>query len=197
MLLYHLRMRHYSPFDQVIRRIDKIFNPFPSEEAYSASLMRVNHSGEVCAQALYEGQALLAQDKNLENKLNEAAIEEQQHLAWCAKRLEELNDRPSLLNPLWSWCAFGIGMGAALLGDKISLGFLAETEFQVTRHLEKHLNKLPSWDIKSREIILKMRADELRHAHTALNSGGIRLPLPIRWLMSATAKVMTTTARFI
>lgn len=190
-------MRHYSWFDQVISKVDSIINPFRTEEAYVASLMRVNHAGEICAQALYEGQALFAREKSLENKLKESAIEEEVHLKWCADRLTELNDRPSRLTPLWSWGAFGIGVAAALLGDKVSLGFLAETEFQVTHHLEKHLNKLPAWDTKSREILLKMREDELRHAHTALNAGGVRLPLPVRVLMAATAKIMTTTARFI
>lgn len=190
-------MRHYRWFDQIIRGLDKKINPFKTSEAYSASLMRVNHSGEVCAQALYKGQALVAKNAELAADLNQAALEEQEHLNCCAERIQELQGRTSFLNPLWAAGAYGIGVMAGLCGDKISLGFLAETEFQVTQHLEGHINKLPPEDNRSREILSKMREDELRHATTAISAGGIKLPLVVRGLMAATAKIMTVTARYI
>lgn len=159
--------------------------------------MRVNHSGEVCAQALYEGQAYMSRDPALVAELKKAAMEEQEHLQYCATRIEELKGRTSYLNPIWAAGAYGIGMVAGLCGDKISLGFLAETEYQVVRHLEEHITKLAPEDDKSRAILLKMREDELRHATTALASGGIRLPRMIRHLMAMTAKIMTVTAKYI
>ncbi len=198
-------MRHYRWFDQVILKLDKVINSFNNEKtyaannkkAYAAALMRVNHSGEVCAQALYEGQAHMSRDQNLVEELTKAALEEQEHLEMCAHRIEELQGRTSYLNPLWSAGSYAIGMIAGLCGDKISLGFLAETEYQVVRHLEKHIALLPPNDEKSRSILLKMREDELRHATTALSSGGIRLPWLIRGCMAATAKIMTVTAKYI
>lgn len=186
-------MRHYSLVDQVISRIDGILTGSPS----SLSLMRVNHSGEICAQALYHGQALVARNAELEKKLKEAAEEEQAHLEWCEKRIVDLGGKPSLLNPLWSVGSFGIGMLAGLLGDKQSLGFIAETEHQVTAHLDKHLALLPEDDHKSREILLKMREDECRHATNAIESGGVSLPLWVRGVMAITAKVMTVTSKYI
>jgi ubiquinone biosynthesis monooxygenase Coq7 len=190
-------MRHYSRFDQVILGIDKLFNPFNSNDSYSAALMRVNHSGEVCAQALYEGQALVAKDPELATELKTAALEEQEHLLYCERRIAELEGRTSYLNPLWAAGSYGIGMLAGLCGDKISLGFLAETEYQVVRHLEEHMNLLPDEDLKSREILSKMRDDELRHATNALDSGGIRLPRIVKLCMTCTAKIMTFTAKYI
>jgi 3-demethoxyubiquinol 3-hydroxylase len=163
----------------------------------SLSLMRVNHSGEICAQALYHGQALMARDPELETRLKEAAEEEQSHLDWCEKRILALGGKTSLLNPFWTMGSFGIGAIAGLLGDKISLGFIAETEHQVTAHIDKHLELLPKEDQESREILLKMREDECRHATNAIENGGVPLPFWARSLMAATAKVMTITARYI
>lgn len=163
----------------------------------SAALMRVNHSGEVCAQALYLGQAFVARDKKLAAQLYEAAKEEQIHLKWCKDRLTELNAKPSFFNPVWAWGSFGIGILAGLAGDKISLGFLAETENQVSAHLEKHLNKIAPDDTKSIAILKQMQEDEKRHETEAIALGGVALPKPICKLMALCSKVMTTTARYI
>jgi ubiquinone biosynthesis monooxygenase Coq7 len=168
-----------------------------SDQATSAALMRVNHSGEVCAQALYLGQAWVARDKKLAKQLYEAAEEEQTHLKWCKHRLTELNAKSSFLNPAWALGSFGIGVLAGLAGDKISLGFLAETENQVTNHLEKHLNKISPHDIKSIAILKQMQEDEKRHASHAVALGGTALPKPICKLMALCSKVMTTAARYI
>lgn len=192
-----LSMRHYQWFDQVITRLDKVLNPFQSKEAYSAALMRVNHSGEVCAQALYKGQALMSQNPRLAEELKQAAIEEQEHLQYCANRIEELQGRTSYLNPLFAAGSYGIGVLAGLCGDKISLGFLAETEYQVVKHLEEHIDLLPKTDEKSKNLLLKMREDELRHATIAESSGGVRLPWIIRKWMALTAKFMTISAKYI
>jgi ubiquinone biosynthesis monooxygenase Coq7 len=159
--------------------------------------MRVNHVGEVCAQALYSAQALATADPALRLQFEHAAGEETDHLAWTAERLAELGARPSLLNPLWYAGAFGIGLLAARAGDATSLGFLIETERQVERHLEGHLERLPAGDQESRAIVAQMKDDEATHAMAAEQAGGTRLPAPFRWAMRAAAKVMTTTAHYV
>lgn len=159
--------------------------------------MRVNHVGEVCAQALYSAQALVTRDEALRRQFETAAREETDHLAWTQQRLDELGARPSLLNPLWYAGAFAIGLLAGRSGDARSLGFLVETERQVERHLESHLDRLPAADHASRAIVDKMKQDEARHADQAETSGAAALPAPVRWAMRAAAKVMTTTAHRI
>lgn len=165
-----------------------------SDRAQSGPLMRINHVGEVCAQALYQAQALTARDPELQQRMQQAAREELDHLAWTAERLQELGDRPSLLNPLWYAGSFGIGLLAGRLGDARSLGFVIETERQVEQHLAGHLDRLPAADERSRAIVERMRDDERRHADGAVEAGGLPLPAPARWLMRAAARVMTTTA---
>jgi len=160
----------------------------------SGALMRVNHVGEVCAQALYQAQALTARSDELEREMSQAAREETDHLAWTRQRLAELGDRPSLLNPLWYAGAFGIGLLAGRLGDPVSLGFVVETERQVEAHLAGHLSRLPAADARSRAIVEAMKDDEARHADHALAAGGVALPAPVRWLMRGAAKVMTVAA---
>jgi ubiquinone biosynthesis monooxygenase Coq7 len=159
--------------------------------------MRINHVGEVCAQALYSAQALATADPALRRQFERAAGEETDHLAWTAERLAELGARQSLLNPLWYAGAFGIGLLAARAGDATSLGFLIETERQVERHLEGHLERLPAGDLESRAIVAQMKDDEATHAIAAEQAGGTRLPAPLRWAMRAAAKVMTTTAHYV
>lgn len=159
--------------------------------------MRVNHAGEVCAQALYQGQALTARNTDVRAKLERAAQEENDHLAWTAERLGELGARPSYLNPLWYTGSLAIGAIAGMIGDRWSLGFLAETEHQVVEHLEGHLTRLPAEDRRSRALVEQMREDEGRHATTALEAGASELPLPARRIMRLVAKVMTTTAYWI
>jgi ubiquinone biosynthesis monooxygenase Coq7 len=165
--------------------------------AESGALMRVNHVGEVCAQALYQAQALTARSDALRAQMEVAAREEIDHLAWTQQRLDELGSRPSLLNPLWYAGAFGIGLLAGRLGDRVSLGFVVETERQVEEHLAGHMERLPAADRRSRAVVDQMKADERRHADHALNAGGIELPLPARWAMRAAARVMTVTAHRI
>lgn len=165
-----------------------------AQRALAAALMRVNHSGEICAQALYQGQALTARDSGARAALEAAAQEETEHLAWTERRIAELGGRKSLLNPLWYAGSFAIGAAAGALGDKWSLGFLAETERQVERHLEGHLARLPEADRKSRAIVEQMCADEARHGKTARQHGGVELPVPVRAAMQASSKVMTGTA---
>lgn len=167
------------------------------ERRLSGALMRVNHVGEVCAQALYTAQALSTSDPVLKRQLQAAAQEETDHLAWTAERLEELGDRPSLLNPLWYAGAFALGLVAGRLGDHRSLGFVVETERQVERHLQGHLERLPAGDHASRAIVAQMKDDEAAHAQQALAAGAIELPQPAKALMGAAARVMTTTAHFI
>jgi ubiquinone biosynthesis monooxygenase Coq7 len=170
-------------------------SPLPEAERREvAGLMRVNHAGEVSAQGLYHGQALVAGTPKLRGLLLDAAREETDHLAWCEARLRELGDRPSRLGPLWYAGSFGIGVAAGLLGDRASLGFVAETEAQVEAHLDSHLERLPAQDARSRAILEQMRADEITHGRTALESGGAALPAPVRRLMQATARVMTSAA---
>jgi 3-demethoxyubiquinol 3-hydroxylase len=169
-----------------------------AERREAAALMRVNHVGEVCAQALYTGQALACQDPALRAKLAEASREETDHLAWTQQRLNELNDRPSLLNPLWYAGAFAIGYAAGKLGgDRVSLGFVVETERQVEAHLQSHMNRLPAADSASRAIVAQMKADEIAHAQMAQKAGAVELPAPVKGLMQAAAKVMTTVAHRI
>ncbi len=163
----------------------------------AGALMRVNHVGEVCAQALYQAQALTASSNTLQQEMAQAAREETDHLAWTQQRLAELGDRASLLNPLWYAGAFGIGLLAGRLGDRVSLGFVVETERQVEAHLAGHLSRLPVADERSRAIVEAMKEDERRHADHALAAGGMPLPAPVRWLMRGAAKVMTVTAHRI
>ncbi|MBK9136318.1 MAG: 2-polyprenyl-3-methyl-6-methoxy-1,4-benzoquinone monooxygenase [Betaproteobacteria bacterium] len=163
----------------------------------AGALMRVNHVGEVCAQALYQAQALTARSETLRRQMQQAARDETDHLAWTEQRLRELGDRPSLLNPLWYAGAFGIGLVAGRLGESASLGFVVETEQQVEQHLAGHLERLPATDHRSRAIVAQMKDDEGRHAQDALAAGATPLPLPVRGLMRAAAKVMTTTAHYV
>ena len=211
--------RHYTPADTLLINFDQALrtvfgqpkttgrpNPAvnasladlqPSEQREAARLMRVNHTGEVCAQALYQGQALTAQLDAVRDRMDQAAIEENDHLAWCETRLKELDSHPSALNPLFYAGAFTIGALAGKAGDRWSLGFVAETEHQVVDHLNAHLRRLPEHDQASRAILEQMKEDEARHATHALAAGGARLPLPIRMLMKGVAKVMTGTTYWI
>ena len=169
-----------------------------AEMAHSAALMRVNHVGEVCAQALYTGQALACKDPALRAKLDAACREETDHLAWTQERLEQLNSRPSLLNPLWYVGAFVIGYGAGKLGgDKLSLGFVVETENQVEAHLAEHMSQLPANDLASKAIVAQMKTDEAAHARMAQKAGAVALPEPVKRIMGAAAKVMTTVSHRI
>lgn len=165
----------------------------PAEQQQAARLMRVNHTGEVCAQALYQGQALTARRQSLRKRLEQAAAEENDHLVWCSARIKELGSHTSALNPLFYVGSFIIGACNGTVGDRWNLGFLAETERQVVRHLESHLERLPVQDGKSRAILEAMKADESQHATQALAAGGTRLPAPVRLLMKAASKVMTNT----
>lgn len=165
-----------------------------AERRHAAGLMRVNHVGEVCAQALYRGQALLARNQASRAHLLQAAAEEMDHLAWTGERLTELQARSSLLNPLWYAGAFALGVAAAARGDATSLGFVVETERQVEAHLADHLDKLPATDARSRAIVARMKDDEARHRHDAEQAGAVRLPVPVQQAMRLVAKVMTTTA---
>lgn len=209
--------RRYSLLDRVLNEADKLLRhsasasaaarrDYPAadlppddalssnERRHAAGLMRVNHAGEVAAQALYQGQALTARLENVRSTMEEAAAEEQDHLAWCETRLRELGSQPSLLNPLWYSGSFAIGALAGLAGDRWSLGFLAETEQQVVDHLDKHLGELPEGDGRSREIVRQMRDDEAHHRDTAKEAGGAHLPAPIQSLMRAVSGIMTRTA---
>ena len=167
------------------------------ERSHAAALMRVNHVGEICAQALYTAQALATRDDRLRGHFEQSAREETDHLAWTLGRIEELGSRPSLLNPLWYAGAFGLGLVAGRFGDPISLGFVVETERQVETHLQTHLDRLPPADHASRAIVAQMKADESAHAQAAQQRGAAELPAPVKLLMKAAAKVMTTTAHYI
>jgi ubiquinone biosynthesis monooxygenase Coq7 len=169
----------------------------PQERQYAGALMRVNHVGEVCAQALYTAQALATPNPALRAQYEAAAREETDHLAWTSARLQELGDRPSLLNPLWYAGAFALGLFAGRMGDRVSLGFVVETERQVEAHLQGHLERLPAPDHASRAIVAQMKADEAGHATEAMGAGAAELPAPAKSLMRAAAKVMTTTAHYI
>lgn len=168
-----------------------------SERALSGALMRVNHVGEICAQALYTAQALATESAALRAHYEQAAHEEGDHLAWTRRRLEQLGASPSVLNPIWYAGAFGLGLIAGRLGDPISLGFVVETERQVEAHLQNHLERLPANDLASRAIVRQMKDEEAQHADEALHAGAQALPAPARALMKAAAKVMTTTAHYI
>lgn len=165
-----------------------------SEKQHAAALMRVNHSGEVCAQALYQGQALTARLPDVRAEMEHAAMEEIDHLVWCQQRIDELGSHTSYLNPVWYGLSFMIGAGAGLISDKVSLGFVAATENQVCRHLQDHLTRLPLQDLKSRAVIEQMLEDEARHAETALSAGGYRFPFPVRQAMTLVSKAMTATS---
>lgn len=199
-----------TEFDRGLRSIagvSRMNRPVPSapaapemtlaERAHSAGLMRVNHVGEICAQALYQAQKLATHSPALKEAFEHAAREEEDHLAWTSQRLRELDSRPSLLNPLWYSGALAIGFAAGSLGDKASLGFMAETERQVERHLEGHLKALPEADLESRAIVEQMKADEREHGKAAADAGGAQVPRPIRALMRAASKVMTHTAYYV
>jgi len=168
-----------------------------TEKKHAASLMRINHTGEVCAQALYSGQATVAKSKQIKQELQHCADEETDHLFWCQQRVRELNSHVSYLNPLWFGGSFMLGVAAGLAGDKWNLGFLAETEYQVEAHLARHLDKLPTADEKSRKIVEQMREDELQHAKTAEKYGAAELPGPLKNLMKMVSKIMTTTVYHI
>lgn len=208
--------RHLSRFDRAIVEIERALGtsldakpeaqrPSPAvgiaeadldeaQRRHAAGLMRVNHTGEVCAQALYSGQAAVARDDATRARLLHAAAEETDHLAWCGERLDALASRPSLLNPLWYVGSFAIGAVAALVGDKVSLGFVVETECQVEAHLGEHLEKLPEADAASRAVVVQMQMDEARHGQMAKEAGGIELPAPIPALMAFASKVMKAVA---
>jgi 3-demethoxyubiquinol 3-hydroxylase len=159
--------------------------------SHAAGLMRVNHAGEICAQALYHGQALTARDPAVRRVLLQAAAEEADHLAWCEERLDELDSGPSLLNPAFYAASYAMGAVTGLLGDRVSLGFVEATEDQVCRHLEEHLDRLPAADNRSREIITRMRDDEARHGAEALARGGAAFPAPVKAMMRLLSRVMT------
>lgn len=165
-----------------------------AEKRHAAGLMRVNHSGEVCAQALYQGQALTARNPEAARALLEASDEETEHLAWCERRLHDLGSHKSFLNPLWYAGSFALGAVAGALGDKWNLGFLAETERQVEGHLDGHLSSLPERDAKSRAVVEQMKADEIKHAETAIAHGGAELPEPVKQAMRLTSKILTFAA---
>ncbi|MGQ9831050.1 MAG: 2-polyprenyl-3-methyl-6-methoxy-1,4-benzoquinone monooxygenase [Thermochromatium sp.] len=167
------------------------------QRQHVARLMRINHTGEVCAQALYQGQALTARRPETRQRLERSAQEENDHLAWCEERLEELGERKSLLNPLWYAGSFALGALAGLAGDTWSLGFVVETERQVEDHLDDHLAQIPAQDAKSRAILEQMKADEIRHAQIARSAGGVDLPAPIRQAMRLASRVMTRTAYWV
>ena len=197
-----------AEFDRALRAIAGVANaarPSPAEEqpeaelepqarSHAAALMRVNHVGEVCAQALYQGQALTARNPRIKSALQQAAREEQDHLAWSAERIRELGGRPSMLNPLWYAGSFSIGALAGFLGDRWNLAFLAETERQVEDHLTGHLEALPGNDERTRAVVAAMRADEAKHGSTARGLGGEELPAPVKAAMRFASKIMTTIA---
>ncbi|MBS0543872.1 MAG: 2-polyprenyl-3-methyl-6-methoxy-1,4-benzoquinone monooxygenase [Proteobacteria bacterium] len=167
------------------------------ERRHAAALMRVNHVGEICAQALYQGQALMSRDPAIRESLQQASDEETEHLAWTERRIAELGGRKSLLNPLWYGGALAVGMVAGRFGDRWNLGFLAETERQVEAHLKGHLESLPAQDRKSRAIVEQMKADEVEHAETALRLGAQELPAPVKGVMKLAARVMTRTTYWV
>lgn len=168
-----------------------------AEKRHAAALMRINHCGEICAQALYQGQALTSRNAATRQTMEHAAWQETEHLNWTEKRIEELGGRKSLLNPLWYAGSLAIGVAAGVLGDDWNLGFLEETERQVEGHLDSHLASLPAADARSREIVTQMKADEVEHAETAAALGARQLPLPVKLAMKAMSKVMTSTAYYV
>jgi ubiquinone biosynthesis monooxygenase Coq7 len=180
----------YPQSDQEITLSEK-------EKKETIGMMRINHVGEICAQALYQAQAFSTKDANKQRLFRQAAQEENDHLAWTQDRLTELGGKPSLLNPFWYGASFVLGLAAGKMGEKVSLGFMAETEKQVERHLNSHLDRLSPQDHRSRAILEQMRQDEIEHGQTALQHGGSPLPLPVRLTMSGMSKVMTTLAKHI
>lgn len=210
-------MRDFDVLDRVILGLDEVLRtvcgtttavaerPYPAEGVdtpalgepdrhLAAGLMRVDHAGEIAAQALYRGQEWVGRSESVRSAMRRAAAEESDHLAWCERRLMELGGRPSLLNPIWYLGSFCIGAVAGLFGDRWSLGFVAETERQVVEHLDTHLRRLPPEDARSRAVLAQMKDDEGRHATVAIESGGRRLPPPLQALMALCSRVMTTTA---
>ncbi len=207
--------RHYSPIDRLLLQADTAMRtllPFSGQPSrpspglvqadtklsdedarHVAGLMRINHTGEVCAQALYQGQALTAKLPQVRKAMEHAALEEIDHLAWCEQRIRQLGSHTSVLNPMFYGMSFGIGAVAGLVSDRVSLGFVAATEDQVGKHLNEHLQQLPPEDAKSRAILEQMQADEAAHAESALGAGGYRFPAPVKFGMSLLAKVMTKT----
>jgi 3-demethoxyubiquinol 3-hydroxylase len=212
-------MRHPTPADKFIKGLDAalrtvsgavaqphrpspaLHSPEPAlsqaQRQQAARLMRVNHCGEVCAQALYHGQALTSGNAATVNAMQQAASEEADHLAWCQSRLKELDSHVSYLNPFWYAASFGMGALTGLLGDKINLGFVAATEEEVCKHLDRHLAQLPAEDVKSREILTQMRADEQHHRETALAAGGASFPAPIKTIMQNISALMTRSTYWI
>lgn len=213
-----MNQRHYTAFDRLLMNLQKraerlqppeaAARPMPgsrivdrelnaAERHQAAALMRVNHAGEIAAQALYEGQALTARNRTVREQLMRAAAEEQDHLSWCAQRIRELGEQPSRLAGLWYAGSYAIGAAAGLLGDRVNLGFVAETEKQVVEHLDNHLGRLPERDAKSRAILEQMKADETRHGQSAKDAGGSELPPPVQRLMKFASKLMTKTAYWV
>ena len=212
-------MRRYSLADALIGHVDQVLktltpntapalrsNPAQNTPAIAlddsqkkvvAGLMHVNHTGEVCAQALYHGQALTAKLPTVREEMQRAALEEQDHLAWCEDRLKELNSHMSVLNPLWYGLSFGIGAAAGIAGDKWSLGFVAETEKQVCKHLQSHMAQIPADDARSHAILTQMHQDEEHHRQQALDAGGVELPQPVKDMMGIVSKVMTKTSFYV
>ena len=168
-----------------------------SERKHAAALMRVNHTGEVCAQALYQGQALTAKLPQVRKNMEHAAGEEIDHLVWCQERIDALDSHASYLNPIWYGLSFAIGAGAGLVSDKVSLGFVAATEDQVCKHLQSHLEQLPVNDLRSRAVVEQMLEDEARHADMALSAGGYNFPTPVKGIMTIASKAMTQTSYYI
>ena len=211
-----MQQRSLTPLDRILAGVNNALRtvstpagrparPYPADDvddaeldekqrAHAAGLMRVNHSGEVAAQGLYQGHAAVARDPSIEAQMQRAASEEFDHLAWCEERLAELGESPSRLSPLWYAGAFAIGAASGALGDRWSLGFIAETERQVCEHLENHFERLPEKDARSRAILERMHAEEAEHGENAIEAGAAELPEPVRDLMKLTARIMTRTA---
>ena len=211
--------RHYSTTDSLLLNLDQALRtlfgqpqvterPNPAESMdeteldeqqrdHTARLMRIDHTGEVCAQALYQGQALTARDQATRDSMQRSADEENDHLAWCEQRVKELGGRLSLLNPLWYAGSFAIGATAGLIGDKWSLGFVAETERQVENHLQSHLDQISTEDQRSRAILEQMKVDEIEHGHKAMAQGGVDLPAPVKAGMKLASKLMTRSVYYL
>ena len=211
--------RQYSKLDNIIMQIDAVLRDsskssehstreYPGdlyphsdlneqEKRHVSGLMRINHAGEISAQALYKAQAMTAIDDELKDTMKQSAYEESSHLKWCERRLDELGGRTSYLSPIWYFGSFGIGVVAGCFGDKLNLGFIAETEYQVVKHLDSHLEQLPKNDERSRAILEQMRKDELHHATSAEISGAKNLPKEVRFIMTLVSKIMTKTAYYI
>ena len=211
--------RQYSKLDNIIMQIDAVLRDsskssdhstreYPGdlyphsdlneqEKRHVSGLMRINHAGEISAQALYKAQAMTAIDDELKDTMKQSAYEESSHLKWCERRLDELGGRTSYLSPIWYFGSFGIGVVAGCFGDKLNLGFIAETEYQVVKHLDSHLEQLPKNDERSRAILAQMRKDELHHATSAEISGAKNLPKEVRLIMTLVSKIMTKTAYYI